>query len=101
SYSFVMSPRFGICDCLYLSTADGNRSISASHAACQPRVSQATEAASIPEQTLPKIMFSISPLFAFISKSDNLCQNRLKRFYCVSTVLLRILGASKYGLTLR
>lgn len=49
----VMSPRFGTFGNLSASTALGNFSISENHAGSQPILSQATEAASMPEQTEP------------------------------------------------
>lgn len=48
----VKSLRFGMCGKRWASTDDGARSISANATASQPSGCQASEAASIPEQTL-------------------------------------------------
>jgi hypothetical protein len=51
----VKSPCSGVSGWRCLSTARGNASISERKAARQPSGPQATDAASMPEQTLPKI----------------------------------------------
>jgi hypothetical protein len=50
---FVKSPRFGTSGQWCASTAHGKSSISENHWGFHPNGSQATEAASIPEHTLP------------------------------------------------
>ena len=55
--TFVMSPRFGTSGYLSASTADGNWSISQNAIGSHPRQSQATDAASMPENVLTYLIY--------------------------------------------
>jgi len=80
SWIFVMSPRFGTSGQWYARTAFGNGSISESQAAFHPKGSHATEAASMPLQTLPNTNPMLGKyLFSWMARSLLLRINRAKR----------------------
>ena len=60
----IISPKLQILGYLSASTRDGKSAISENHSKCKPNGSQATEAASIPEQILPTVVIS-KGIFSF------------------------------------